>query len=410
MSSHKGPYAPGWRMWVAPATMMLCTLLGYIDRQVLAVLSPTILDDTGMLASEYTFAVSVFSFTYMLLNPVCGSLLDYIGLRRGMLIAVAIWTVASISHAWVGGLVGFAMARAMLGVGEGAAFPGALRTATEALPPEKQARGLALGYSGASLGALITPPLVTPISEAFGWRFAFLLTGLFGAIWMLLWFLLAKPPHLPEHRRELLKVRWPDLRERRLWVVVSSFGLGGMALGVVGYLSPLYLNRALGLTQAQLGNILWIPFVGWEIGYFFWGWVSDRFAANEDRPVKIFAILTLLSLPSAFITLTHSWVLVVALFFWATFVADGFVVMSLRVGSRIFPQDRVGMVAGIGSGSWAAVQTVILIVYGRWFDNEWYAATFISMALLPAVGTLAWVWLSKPWSAERRPVVAEAAG
>jgi len=395
--------APGWRMWVAPTTMMLCTLLGYIDRQVLAALSPTILADTGMTAGDYGWAVSAFSVTYMIMNPVFGSFLDHIGLRRGMAIAVLIWTVASVSHAGLNGLIGFALARALLGFGEGAAFPGALRTAAEALPVNRQSRGMALGYSGASMGALITPPVIIPIAQRYGWRFAFLLTGVLGALWLVLWWRVARPPFLPQQTSGpeglgSLKIQWPDLRERRMWVVVSSFGLGGLALGVAAYLSPLYLNRALGLTQAQLGNVLWIPMLGWEIGYFFWGWVADRFAANQDRPVRIFVLLTILSLPTAFMTLTSSWVVAIALFTWSTFIADGFVVLSLRVGSRIFPANRVGMVAGIGSGSWGAVQAVIQPVYGAWFDRQWYAATFISMSLLPVVGTLLWLWLSKPWA------------
>jgi ACS family hexuronate transporter-like MFS transporter len=384
--------------------MMLCTLLGYIDRQVLAALSPTILSETSMSQYEYTLAVSAFSIVYTIMNPVFGSFLDHIGLRRGMTIAVLIWTVASVSHAGLNGLIGFALARALLGFGEGAAFPGALRTAAEALPLNKQSRGMALGYSGASMGALITPPIIIPIAQRYGWRFAFLLTGILGLLWLVLWWRVARPPFLPaqtadEQARRPLKIRWPDLRERRVWVVVSGFGLGGLALGVAAYLSPLYLNRALGLSQTQLGNILWIPMVGWEAGYFFWGWVADRFAANEPRPVRIFVLLTILSLPTAFMTLTSSWVIAVALFTWSTFIADGFVVMSLRVGSRIFPADRIGMVAGIGSGSWGAVQAVIQPVYGAWFDRRWYAATFISMSLLPLLGTLLWLWFSKPWAA-----------
>ena len=278
--------APGWRMWVAPTTMMLCTLLGYIDRQVLAVLSPTILADTGMTAADYGLAVSAFSVVYTIMNPVFGSVLDHIGLRRGMIIAVIIWTVASMSHAGLNGLIGFALARALLGFGEGAAFPGALRTATEALPANKQSRGLALGYSGASMGALITPPLITPIAQHYGWRFAFLRDGLFGLLWLILWWRVARPPFLPKQAEAArpMKIQWPDLRERRVWIIVSSFGLGGLALGVAAYLSPLYLNRALGLSQTELGHVLWIPMVGWEAGYFFWGWVADRFAANQDRP------------------------------------------------------------------------------------------------------------------------------
>src|SRR5207247_4137781 len=130
-------------------------------------------------------------------------------------------------------------------------------------------RGMALGYSGASLGAIITPVFINPIALAYGWRTAFLITGGLGAVWLILWFVVARLPFLPR-RRIAARIEWPNLLERRFWVVSASFGLGAVALGVVGYLSPLYLNRALGLTQAQLGNILWIPLVGWEAGYFFW--------------------------------------------------------------------------------------------------------------------------------------------
>src|SRR5262245_61865223 len=209
----------------------------------------------------------------MIGNPLWGSVLDYIGLRAGMLIAVGLWTAASTSHAWVTGFIGFAVARAVLGFGEGAAFPGAFRTAAQALPPEQQGRGMALGYSGASLGALITPLLVTPIAALFGWQSAFLITGALGAAWLLLWLGVAQPPFLPKTKRTSAKMAWPNLLERRFWVISASFGLGAVALGIVAYLSPLYLNRALGLTQSEIGKVVWIPMVGWEAGYFFWGWV-----------------------------------------------------------------------------------------------------------------------------------------
>lgn len=77
------------------------------------------------------------------------------------------------------------------------------------------------------------------------------------------------------------------------------------------------------------------------------------------------------------------------------FIADGFVVMSLRVGARLYPVSQAGLVAGIGSGSWAAVQAIVLPVYGRWFNHQQYAAIFISMSLLPVMGTGLWMWLSR---------------
>src|SRR5262245_44895439 len=384
--------------WVAPATIMLSTLLSYIDRQVLAVLSPTILAATHLSASEYTNAISAFSLAYMIGNPVWGSILDYAGLRLGMLMAVALWTAASTSHAWVTGFLGFAAARAVLGFGEGAAFPGALRTAAEALPPNQRSRGMALGYSGASLGAIITPFLVTPIARKFGWQTAFLITGGLGAAWLFVWLIIARPPFLPMMKRMSGAISWPNVFDRRFWVVCASFGLGAVALGIAAYLSPLYLSRALGLTQDEIGHVVWIPMVGWEVGYFFWGWVADRYLIDmPDRrgPARIFVLLTILALPSMLVTLTHSVAIVLGLLFWATFIADGFVVTSLRVGMRIYDSERTAMVAGIGSGSWSAVQALILPIYGLWVDLQWFGTIFVTMSLLPIAGTSLWFWLSR---------------
>src|SRR3954466_8699401 len=89
----------GLRVWVPVLVMMTCSWLSYIDRQALAVISPMVLKDTGLSASDYADAVSAFSIAYMIGNPLWGSLLDFMGLRLGMLIAVGIWTLASASHA-----------------------------------------------------------------------------------------------------------------------------------------------------------------------------------------------------------------------------------------------------------------------------------------------------------------------
>ena len=89
-----------WMMWVPSVAMMLSSLLSYVDRQVLAVLSPMILHDTGLSAQAYANALSAFSIFYMIGNPMFGSFLDFIGLRKGMFIAVSLRAVASTAHAW----------------------------------------------------------------------------------------------------------------------------------------------------------------------------------------------------------------------------------------------------------------------------------------------------------------------
>ena len=381
-------------MWIASGVIMLCSWLSYVDRQVLAVLSPMILRDTHLSVAAYADALAAFSVAYTLANPLWGSILDRIGLRIGMLIAVGIWTVASVSHAWVGGLLGFAAARAVLGFGEGATFPGGLRTASDSLPADRRSRGMAIAYSGSTLGAIVTPLLVTPFALAFGWRFAFLLTGALGALWLLLWSLVARPPWLIPSRRTV-RIVWPSLREKRFWMLFFGMGLGGAHLGTVLNLSPIYLNRVLGMSQAELGRILWAPTLGWGVGYYFWGWVADRTVGSNQRPVGLYSLLAVLSLPIVLVTHTDSRFLVLALFFWGMFIAVGFITLSLHVAAHAYPQDQTGMVAGIGSGAWGAVLAAVLPLYGYWFDQKWYELTWSSMVLLPLAGYALWLLISR---------------
>src|SRR5580692_2318969 len=137
-------------IWTGPLVMFLATLISYVDRQTLSVLAPTILPDVHLTATDFSYALSAFSIAYMLANPAWGSILDKIGLPLGMAIAVAIWTAASAAHALVGGLIGFAVARTILGIGEAAVFPGCVKMSTDCLPTAKIGRGIGIGYSGAA--------------------------------------------------------------------------------------------------------------------------------------------------------------------------------------------------------------------------------------------------------------------
>lgn len=382
--------------WAGPAVMFLATLISYIDRQTLSVLAPTILPDVHLTATDFSYALSAFSIAYMLANPAWGSILDKIGLPMGMAIAVAIWTAASAAHALVAGLIGFAVARTILGIGEAAVFPGCVKMSTDCLPTAKIGRGIGIGYSGAAFGSLITPLAVTPLAAAYGWRAAFWVTGALGVVWLLIWSRFAR--NVPKRQRVSEKIAVVNPLDRRFWLIVTTYGMGAIALGVVAYLSPLYLNRALGLSQTEIGHLVWIPTVGWQLGYYFWGWVSDRIVPEQTRPVWVLLAASLLALPSAFVTMVHSWQAVLALFWWAMFIGDGFIVMGLHVGARVFTKDEAGLAGGIGGGSWSMVLAVVLPVYGRLIDAKNFTPIFMSMALFPLAGTLLFLMLSKPWA------------
>ncbi len=387
--------------------MLVCSWLSYVDRQILATRSVVILADTGLSTERYTEVVSAFSIAYMIGNPLWGSLLDYVGLRKGMLAAVAIWSLASLSHSVVGqgtaAFLGLAAARALLGFGEGATFPGGFRTALDSLPLNRQARGIAISYSGGSLGAIVTPFLVIPIAGRFGWRAAFLVTGALGFAWLALWAKVARPPYLRLPERKPAKIIWPNLLERRFWALVCGYSLGAFALGPILYLSSLYLNRVFSVSQDDLKFYLWIPPAGWEAGYFFWGWATDkamaRYASSENRPAGLFVLLTALQLPLAAVTWITSPALVMIVFFWSMFVAAGFIVVALRAASRAYPAEQSSMVAGLGAGTWSALVAVLLPLLGRWFDQQRYTETFVLVTAVPVAGTALWLWLTRPQDA-----------
>ena len=423
--------ASDWRVWVPCAGMALCSWLSFVDRGVLGVLSPTILKDTGMSGQDYGNVVFFFFVAYTIANPLWGSILDHVGLRVGMLLAVALWTAASASHAWMSGFVGFAMARALLGLGEGATFPGGLRTAVESLPPNLRARGIATSFSGGTIGAIVTPLMMVPIAVTYGWRKAFIVTGALGIAWLVVWTAIARPPYLPTAERRSSRLAWPNPFERRFWSLVFSYALPAIAPGPVLNLMPIYLTRGLGVSQADLAGIFWTPPAAWGLGYFVGGWAADRFAADTPRPVGMFVVLAICSLAFGLAPIAQSVPIAIGLMALACFIGGWFQMLSLKVGSYAYPREQAAMMSGIASGSWSLLNAVLaagllwvlppglrgqvetacgqrspddflLAVtcpavqgIGRLFDQQRWGDAFWLIALLPTIGIAAWLLLSR---------------
>jgi MFS transporter, ACS family, aldohexuronate transporter len=382
--------------WTPAGTMLAVSLISYIDRNTLALLAPTILHDTGLTIQQYGWIVSAFSIAYSLANPIWGRILDRAGLRRGMSVAVSCWTLASVAHAFAGGFWSFAAARAALGFGEGATFPGGLRTVVQTLPQERRGRGLAVAYSGGSLGAVVTPLVVTPIFLWFGWRGAFWFTGLLGLAWLALWGAVSLRPDIRRPSPPAAhSAPGPRLGDRRLWAFMCAYALGALPLGFVLYMAALYLAHPLGCSQKFIGQVLWIPPLGWEVGYFFWGWLSDRAASRRAslRPLMVWCAL--LNLAFFTVPLVTNTALVLFLLFLAMFVASGFVVLAIAYAGTVYTTDHSGLIAGAGAGSWSAIVTLVMPGFGRLFDLHAYAPAFWIAAFIPVIGFFGWWLLSE---------------
>jgi ACS family hexuronate transporter-like MFS transporter len=387
--------------------MLLVSLISYMDRTTLALLAPTILKECGLTGEQYGFIISAFSVAYMLSNPLWGWVLDRAGLRRGMSVAVACWTVASAAHAFASGFWSFAVARAALGLGEGATFPGGLRTVVQTLPPEQRGRGLAVSYSGGSLGAVITPLIVTPVFLWWGWRAAFWFTGIIGAAWIVLWAIVSRRADIAAPHRALVETkaaRAPRIGDPALWAFMSAYALGALPLGFVLYSAALYLAHPLGKSQEFIGKVLWLPPLGWEIGYFFWGSLCDR-AARRRAPGALRAMLTgcvLLNAGIAAVPFVSHAGAVMALLSLAMFVASGFVVLSVSYATSVYSSAHAGVIAGAGAGSWSLLVAIAMPWFGRLFDQHRYASAFWIAGAVPIAGYLGWLLLSPRDRAEVR--------
>lgn len=388
--------------------MLLVSLISYIDRNTLALLAPTILRETGMSAEQYGYVISAFSIAYTISNPLWGGWLDRVGLRVGMIVAVSFWTGASVAHAFAIGFASFGLARAALGFGEGATFPGGLRTVVETLPAEGRSRGVAVAYSGGSLGAVVTPLIVTPIALHWGWRAAFFFTGFMGAAWLMVWWFvsrrkeLRRKPERREHRDSGVHIEY---RDPRVWAAMLAYALGAIPLALVIYGAALYLNRELGRTQAEIGYVLWLPPLGWEVGYFVWGWLADRTARTAGSNITplggLMAAAAIVGLPLAATPYLKSFPMAIALMCLAMFAASGFIILPVAYATRVFSSAHAGLIAGLCAGAWSGAVALIMPVFGRLFDRGRFDLGFVLAASLPPLGYVVWLLLSRMGGAAR---------
>jgi ACS family hexuronate transporter-like MFS transporter len=175
-----------------------------------------------------------------------------------------------------------------------------------------------------------------------------------------------------------------------------AYAFGALPIGFIIYGTAIYLSQRWGATQAEIGRVLWIPPLGWEAGYFFWGWMSDRTVRTASDPIaafrRLFTLATVLSLPLALAPLLPAYGLVMAQLFFSMFVAAGFLILPIAYATHVYSRAYSGLIAGLGAGAWSAAVAVIMPIFGRLFDRHRTGTAFVLAAVFPIAGYLAWLW------------------
>ena len=273
------------RAWVLIAILFAATALSFLDRQVLSVLAPRITAEFAMSNTEYSRVVFAFVLTYTIMFSVGGRLMDVLGTRLGLGISVLIWSAASALHAFATGPWMLGAGRMLLGVGEGACFPGVTKGAIEWMTPSHRALAIGIANGGSAFGAVLAPPLTAWITNTYGWRAAFVSTALLGAAWLAAWFVLSPKSTTTAPIPLAPKISIPDLlaRPAKRRLMLARFLFDPVFYFYMFWI-PQYLSRERGLSLAAIGALTWIPFFVLGVTNMGIGRVSDLLVARGWEP------------------------------------------------------------------------------------------------------------------------------
>ncbi len=374
--------------WIVVGLVALATVVNYIDRNALAVMWPEIADDLGMSKEDYALILSFFMIAYAIGQSAFGKIFDVVGTRLGFIISIAIWSVSIGLHAMIRSVAMLAVLRATLGFGEAGNWPGATKANAEWFPINERALAQGIFNSGASIGAIISAPLIAFLYLSFGWQATFVMIALLGFLWVLPWMLIYKsgPATHPwvsaEERSYILAGQKPDmrggdedeyvpswfqlLRHRESWaIILSRFFLDPVWWLFVSWL-PIYLAEEFGFDIKQIGLFGWVPYVGAALGSVFGGWLAGflirrgRSAGAARKAVILLGaalmLPTLLATARASDPLTAVLLIAVILFGFQAAIGN---IQTLP--SDYFSGKTVGSLAGLGGT--AAVAGVLITIW-----------------------------------------------
>ncbi|RJT26377.1 MFS transporter [Chakrabartia godavariana] len=334
--------------------LFLGNALNYVDRQVLALLKPTLEAEFGWSDADYAHLGSAFQFAAAGALLAVGWFVDRLGVRWAYAIAVAVWSMAGAAHALANSVQQFVTARVVLAIGETVSTPAGLKAAALYVPPEK--RNLAIGVvnTASNIGAIITPILIPPFAVAFGWKAAFVVTGALGFFWLAAWWLgtgkLVPVGKVPERA----PVAWSTLlQDRRSWAVIGAKFLTDCVWWFVLFWMPDFFSRVFGMKQAQLGWPIAIIFSLAALGAVTSGGLFPLLRArgwtmNRARKMSMLLFaLVVLAMPLALAT-RDPW-LAAVLIGLGLFAHQGFSTNIFGMTADIVPATRIASVIALGA-------------------------------------------------------------
>ena len=399
--------------------IMLGSVINYLTRSTLSVAASTVLKDLHITEREYSWIVGTFQVAIMM-QPICGYVLDVIGLKLGYGIFAISWSLVNMAHSLANSWPVLAALRGLLGFAEGSANPAGMKATAEWFPAKE--RGLAGGvYNiGASFGSMLAPPLVAWAILAYNWRAAFVITGSLGLIWAVAWLSLYDSPekHAKLSEEERLYIasgqekhlkgdgRRPSLphilAQRNFWGIALPRFLADPTWGTLSFWLPLYLTNVRHMDLKQIALFAWMPFLAADFGCIFGGVVAMQLQKRFGLTIinarrSAFTLGAVLMMGMGFVGFVQSPYLAIALLSLGGFAHQTLSVTVITMSSDLFRRNEVATAAGMAGTFGNAGLLIFNLLIGGLVVTVGYTPFFICLGLLDLIGAaVLWTLVRHP--------------
>jgi ACS family hexuronate transporter-like MFS transporter len=395
--------------WLIAGLLFVATGLSFLDRQVLSISILKIQADLDISDVQYGWINTGFLISYAIMFSLGGWLIDRFGTRIGLAVSVGLWSLSNALHGTVQNFWQIGIARFFLGVGEGGCFPGAAKGVTEWFPEKQRALAMGIAIGGSALGAVIAPPLTVHLTALFGWRGAFIATGIVGGIWVILWLLFFQQPSRSrlvtarelalirngQGPREEQKVRVPlkrILRTRQAQGLIAIRFLLDPVFYFFMFWIPKYLSQERDVSFERIGELFWIPFLALGLSNVAGGWLSDRLIRSGipvDRARKSVMGLAAALTMVAPLTVIASSAEIAIMFISLILFAHGFWITNyITITSELFGRHATSTVVGISGSAGAVAGLLLNPLIGRIVENYSYLPMWIASGIMYPLGFL----------------------
>lgn len=372
--------------------LFIATALNFLDRQVLSMTIIKIQDEFKVTDFQYGVVNTSFLISYALMFTIGGRLMDKFGSKKGLAVAVGVWSVANALHGIIGNFYQLVVFRFLLGIGEGGCFPGAAKAVLEWFNEKNRAMANGIAIGGAAIGAVIAPPLTTFISSGLGWRWSFVIPGLTGILWVMGWLLipLAKQTISTQNsdtplRKEAIPFATILKNKHAQTFILIRFLLDPVVYFIM-FWTPKYLHEQRNVPFENIGTLFWIPFLALGISNIAGGFFSDKlikkgFSVNKARKtvMGIAAAITLVAPLIAFVSSAYMAVALMAVIMFA----HGFWITNYITSiSDIFGAVGTSTVVGLSGTAGAISALIINPLIGIIIQNYSYSPIWIVCGLM----------------------------